>query len=538
MNKRCLGRRARIWVAGFALLAIAGTLAFAAGTMSKDVGTSPHSDAMAWYADTGSARHEVGSAVKPTDTRYGGAGYAANLSKVFRNASERVLQSVVMITNTPTVAVTTPKNGPSPGLPDEFQNGPFGDLVRAPEVRRFFKNMPSLPGPGVPWHGVTGVGSGVIVDPSGVILTNAHVVRGDGEITVRLQDGREFDATHVKTDPKTDLAILKIEGADGLVAARLGDSDQMEVGDWVLALGQPFGLEGTVTAGIISAKGRGIGIADRENFLQTDAAINPGNSGGPLVNLYGEVVGINTAISSRTGAYQGVGFAIPINLAKWVGQQLTENGTVRRAFLGVVIQPVTQALADQFGVKVREGVLVAEVRSDTPAAKAGLKPGDVIVRFSGQAVANPRELQNLVERAEIGSPQTVIVVRDGKRITLNVTVREQPEDFDLAAEGAHHGGSSTFDKLGLDVATLTPEVAEQLGVEGVKGVVIADVKPGSLADMAGLSTSMVITQVDRKPVDSVAAFRKIIADRPLKEGLLLLIRTAEGSRFVVLKASE
>ncbi len=206
---------------------------------------------------------------------------------------------------------------------------------------------------------------------------------------VRLHDGREFKAVDVKTDPKTDLAVLRIEGAGPLPAARLGDSNKVEVGDWVLALGQPFGLEGTVTAGIVSAKGRGLGIADREDFIQTDAAINPGNSGGPLVNLDGEVVGINTAISTSNGGYQGVGFAIPIDLAKWVGGQLANGGKVHRSYLGVIIQPVTQPLAEQFKVKVHQGVLVTEVRPDTPAAKAGLKPGDIILKFAGQAGLHP-----------------------------------------------------------------------------------------------------------------------------------------------------
>ena len=239
--------------------------------------------------------------------------------------------------------------------------------------------MPDIP------HGVSGSGSGVIVDPSGIILTNNHVVAGGGEVTVRLGDGREFKAVGIKTDPKSDLAIVRIEAGSPLPAARLGRSSEVEVGDWVLALGQPFGLEGTVTAGIVSAKGRGLGITDREDFIQTDAAINPGNSGGPLVNLDGEVIGINTAISTNSGGYQGVGFAIPIDLAKWVGGQLEQSGTVHRAYLGVVIQPVTQEIAEQLKVKVHNGVLVREVRDNTPAAKAGVQPGDVILRFAGQA---------------------------------------------------------------------------------------------------------------------------------------------------------
>jgi len=307
----------------------------------------------------------------------------------------------------------------------------------------------------------------------------------------------------------------------------------------VLALGQPFGLEGTVTAGIVSAKGRGIGIAAREDFIQTDASINPGNSGGPLVDLEGRVVGINTAISSQNGANQGVGFAIPINLAKWVGGQLAQNGQVHRAYLGVVIQPVTQSLAEQFKVKVHEGVLVTDVQPNTPAAKAGLKSGDIILEFAGKAVSSPRELQGLVERAEAGKPQPLLILRDGKRTTLDVVCGEQPEDFGTArsgARGSNQGESSQFAKLGIDVAELTPQVAEQLGIKTERGVVVTEVRSGSPADLAGVRTGMVIVEANRKPVATVDDFRKAVGDKPLEKGLLLLLRSGEGSRFVVIRS--
>ena len=392
--------------------------------------------------------------------------------------------------------------------------------------------MPDMPG-----QGMMGAGSGVIVDPSGVILTNNHVVAGGGKIMVRLQDGREFKAVDIKTDPKTDLAVLRIEGAGTLPAARLGDSSKVEIGDWVLALGQPFGLEGTVTAGIVSAKDRGIGITDREDFIQTDAAINPGNSGGPLVDLDGEVIGINTAISSNNGGYQGVGFAIPANLAKWVGGQLETAGKVHRAYLGVGIQMVTQPLAEQFKVKVHEGVIVTEVRSNTPAAKAGLKPGDVILDFAGKAVSNPRQLQGLVEMSKVGSSEPLTILRDGKQMTLNVNCAEQPADFGVARTGSQGSGnpeSSHFEKLGIQVADLTASVAEHLGIKAEHGVVITDVRSGSPADLAGLTSGMVITEANRQPVKTVDDFRKALGAKPLKKGVLLLIRSAEGSRFVVI----
>jgi serine protease Do len=362
-------------------------------------------------------------------------------------------------------------------------------------------------------------------------------------VKVRLHDGREFEATEVKTDPATDLAVVRIAGAGKVQAARLGNSDEMQIGDWVLALGQPFGLEDTVTAGIISAKGRGLGITERGNFLQTDAAINPGNSGGPLVNLDGEVVGINTAISSQSGGYQGVGFAIPINLARWVSDQLVKNGSVHRAYLGVAIQPVTHELAPQLGMQAREGVVVTQVYPNSPAAQAGLKTGDVVVSYSGQKVATPRELQMLVERTPIGGKQPLEIVRDGKHITLQDTGREQPSDFGTVAkrspENVDEEQSGTqFDDLGLEVSNLTMEVARQLGVKETEGVVITSVEKGSPADEAGLTDSLVILQVNRKPVKTVAEFQAAMAEKPMDQGVLLLVRSSEGSRFVVLKAAK
>ena len=549
MNTRFCGLRARSWLAVTALLAIAGTVAFAAGSMSKGLNPSHSSASTPWYADT-TAPKTFDRAAKFVDAKVATqtspeTGYAKDLSKAFRQAAEKVLPSVVMITNSPRTQQQARSRAPAPDegwreIPfgEGFRGSPFGDMFRNPELRRYFKEMPSFPDPGMPPHGAQGIGSGVIVDPTGVILTNNHVVEGGGKITVRLHDGREFEAVEVKQDRKTDVAVLRIEGADGLQAAKLGSSDTTEIGDWVLALGQPFGLEGTVTAGIVSAKHRGIGITARENFIQTDAAINPGNSGGPLVNLDGEVVGINTAISSRSGGNQGVGFAIPVNLAKWVGGQLVENGSVHRAYLGVMIQPVTHQLAEQFGVKVHEGVLVTDVQPDTPAAKAGMKSGDVIVEFAGTRVATPQELQGLVERAEIGSKQPMVVLRDGKRVTLNVTVREQPEEYGLADEapqGSQKAEPSRFEKLGIQLENLTAEVVEQLGVKADHGVVITEVRPGSPADQAGLATGMVIAQVNRQDVKSVEDFRKALEQQPLDKGVLLLARTPEGARFVVLR---
>ncbi|HUT89415.1 MAG TPA: Do family serine endopeptidase [Thermoguttaceae bacterium] len=542
MNRSIFGVRLRTWLAGLGVLALVAGLAFSAGAVRHQATASQHNQ-VPWYADntapSGVDHAAIPAALPAGEKADPAADFANGLSRAFRQAAEKVLPSVVMITNTPAVEQAS-ANQPNP--PEKWWNEePFGDMFPGspgPDLRRFFREMPSVPQ--MPRHGVGGMGSGVIVDPAGVILTNSHVVDGNGQITVRLHDGREFEAVEVKQDPKTDVAILRIEGADNLQAARVGNSDSTQVGDWVLALGQPFGLEGTVTAGIVSAKGRGIGITARENFIQTDAAINPGNSGGPLVSLSGEVVGINTAISSRSGGNQGVGFAIPINLAKWVGGQLVENGVVHRAFLGVIIQPVTQPLAEQFGVKVHEGVLVTQVQPETPAAKSGMQEGDVIVEFAGKAVSNPQELQGVVERAPIGQKQPVVVIRDGKRTSLRVTVLEQPEDYGLARSESRRSikpESSSFDSLGLQVESLTADVAAQLGLKADKGVVITDVRSASAADRAGLEAGMVITQANHKDINSVDDFRKAVDGQPLEKGALLLVRTDQGARFVVLKAT-
>ncbi|MGO8690312.1 MAG: Do family serine endopeptidase [Thermoguttaceae bacterium] len=541
MSKRCVWFRTRTWVAAIGLLAILGMVAIAGSAVS--LYANREAAATAWYAAPSPSATSAATSGPAAAMEKSGAAtsLAKSMSKAFHSAATEVLPSVVMITNTPKppkMSAQRPGAGENgEEMPFGFKGAPFGDLFNNPGFHEFFKQMPSMPG--MPRQGGASAGSGVIVDPSGVILTNNHVIAGDGQITVRLQDGREFKAVDIKTDPDTDLAVLRINGAGTLPAARLGDSDKVDVGDWVLALGQPFGLEGTVTAGIVSAKGRGIGIADRENFLQTDAAINPGNSGGPLVNIDGQVVGITTAISTTNGGYQGVGFAIPVNLAKWVGGQLVQNGKVHRAYLGVIIQPVSQPLAEQFHVKVRQGVLVTEVRPDTPAAKAGLRPGDIILQFAGEAVASPRDLQGLVEKTKIGQTEPLLVLRDGKQLTLQATCRELPTEGAVAtagSPGSEDAETARFDKLGIAVENLTPQVAEQLGIKADHGVAITEVHRGSLADMAGLAAGMVITQADRQPVKSVADLRKALAGKPLEKGLLLLVQSPEGSRFVVLRA--
>src|SRR5262249_7872257 len=277
-----------------------------------------------------------------------------------------------------------------------------------------------------------GMGTGVIIDKSGIILTNNHVVEGADTVKVRLSDGSESTATDIKTDPHSDLAVLRIKANTDLPAAHLGNSEDLEIGDWVIAIGNPFNQLKTVTAGIISGKSRHLnGDSGRTDYLQTDAAINPGNSGGPLLNLTGEVVGINTAIATNSGGYQGVGFAIPINKAKWVTEQLTKNGSVHRGYLGVKIGEVSGELASQFGATVGQGALVAEVMPNTPAAEGKMADGDVILKFAGQPISGPGDLQEAVELTTVNTSQPVEVLRDGKKITLNVTVKAMPDKYGM-----------------------------------------------------------------------------------------------------------
>jgi serine protease Do len=465
---------------------------------------------------------------------------ANTLSDAFRNSADKVLPAVVSIRNEVQPKLAKADRGGESrtqrGVRPQLPKG-FGELD--PFLKRFFDELPEGGGTfEVPQGPRLSSGSGVIIDPSGIILTNNHVVAGGGKVTVRLHDGREFTASDVKTDPNTDLAIVRIK-ASGLPAATLGNSDHMRIGDWVLAIGQPFGLENTVTKGIVSATGRAVGITRYDEFIQTDAAINPGNSGGPLVNLQGEVIGINTAINSSSGGFQGVGFAIPSSLAKWVSTQLIKEGKVHRAYLGVGIQKIDQSIATQLDVPT-QGALVTEVQSDSPAAKAGFQSQDVIVEFGGSKISSPSQLQGVVSRSPINSNQHVVVLRNGKRFELTVNLHEMPSNYGEKAARQHESSeegteSKHYDKLGLQVGPLSNDVASQLGISGTSGVVITAVEDGSPADKAGLAPSQVITQVGRKAVKSVAEFEAEVKNASPEKGVLLLVRSAEGSRFVVLK---
>jgi len=413
------------------------------------------------------------------------------------------------------------------------------------EFRRFFKEMPGLGEGDNGAQPQLGFGSGFLVDPKGVILTNHHVVDGADQVEVQLKDGRKFLSKDIKVDAKTDLAIVRIEVKEPLPALELGDSSAMEIGDRVLAVGAPFGLTGSVTAGIISAKGRSLNVNLYEDFLQTDAAINPGNSGGPLVNLEGKVIGINSAIKSRTGGFQGVGLAISSNMARDVMEQLQRNGVVRRGYLGVQIKDIENAdLAAKLGLKDTQGVVVTQVFENSPAGKAGLQDGDVIVSLNNKQVKNGRDLQTVVAGLPLGKPVDVAILRDGTEKDLKVTIEEQPQRFGAPRvpaprQSKEEQAGVTIDKVGVEAADLTPELANSLGLkEHAQGVVIMNVERDGLAAQAGLRRGMLVTKVDRKPVTSAAKFKELVEAGSLQEGLLLQVQSPQGgTSFLVLKAA-
>jgi len=370
----------------------------------------------------------------------------------------------------------------------------------------------------VPPRAQRGLGSGFVVNPDGYVVTNNHVVDGATEISVKLADGREFPGRVVGRDPRTDIALLKVE-ARGLPTIHLGDSAALKVGEPVMAIGNPFGLEQTVTTGIVSATGRVIGEGPYDDFIQTDASINPGNSGGPLINGRGQVVGINTAIVSRSGGSVGIGFAIPVNLAKPVVSQLAAAGHVTRGWLGVGIQPLTADLAKSFKVTGTDGALVTSVSEGSPAAKAGLKQGDVIVEYDGRPVARAGDLPRAVAETPVGRAVSLKVVRDGAPVTLTATVGRLEEPREAKAEPAPGEPA-----LGLSGRTLTPEVAQQLGVREQRGVLVTAVHDGSRAEAAGVKEGDVISQIDHRPVASVEDLRQALRRHPAGAPVLMLVQ--------------
>ncbi|HSE92892.1 MAG TPA: Do family serine endopeptidase [Methylomirabilota bacterium] len=407
---------------------------------------------------------------------------------------------------------TVSRGGPPGRTPfEEF----FGDEF----FRRFFGDTPER----IPQRSL---GSGVIVDPAGVALTNAHVVERATEIEVITLDGSKHKAKVVGMDKKTDVAVLRLDdGKKQFPHARLGDSDQVQVGDWVIAVGSPFGLQSTVTAGIISAKARDLRQGLFDDFLQTDAAINPGNSGGPLVNMQGEVVGINTAI---VAGGSGIGFAIPANMAKRIYTELLAKGKVTRGWLGVSIQPLTPELAKSFGAKTDKGVLVSDVVPDSPAAKAGVQPGDILLEFEGRKMEGPGDLQRAVGLKNPGTPVKVKVWREQAERTLELKIGEAPDERE--ARAGSRGGSRS--SLGLDVRPVTPELARQLNLRSTEGVVVTRVDEGGAAAEAGVQRGDVIREINRQKVRAMGDFEKLTKD--VKEGdrLTLLLQRGPMSLYV------
>ena len=398
---------------------------------------------------------------------------------------------------------------------------PFEEFFGEEFFRRFFGDVPER----IPQRSL---GSGVIIDPSGIALTNAHVVEKATEIEVITLDGGKHKAKAIGVDKKTDLAVLKLDDGRGKFAfARLGDSDRMQVGDWVIAVGSPFGLQATVTAGIISAKARQIGQGPFDDFLQTDAAINPGNSGGPLVNMQGEVVGINTAI---VAGGSGIGFAIPSNMARKIYTELSTRGRVSRGWLGVSIQPLTSDLANSFGAKDTKGVLVSDVVPDSPAGKAGLKAGDILLEFEGKRTEVPSDLQRAVGLATPGQDSKVKVWRDGSERTLAVRIGEAPDEREAQQRGGPRGSTPTV--MGMDVRPITPDVARQLNLRTSEGVIVARVDEGSPAAEAGIQRGDVIREINRQKIRSTGDYEKITREAKDGDRLTVLLQRGPMSLYV------
>jgi len=438
-------------------------------------------------------------------------------SLAFSDIVRAISPTVVNISTTKTV-----KGKISPF--SHFFEGPFGDFFEPFRIPKSWKEQ--------------SLGSGLLVSSDGYILTNNHVVEKADEIKVTLYDKENYKGKVVGSDPKTDIAVIKIS-AKGLPAIKWGDSDSLQVGEFVLAFGNPFGFSHTVTMGIVSAVGRAnVGIADYEDFIQTDAAINPGNSGGPLVNIQGEFIGLNAAIFSRTGGYQGIGFAVPSNMAKSVMDQLINKGVVTRGWLGIAIQNITPELARGFGLKKSGGVLVTEIFDGSPAEKAGLKRGDVILEINGKKTSNVQILRNMVAQTEVEKTIKLKIIREGNPVSLQAKVAELPKEISEAPPAELEESVGEENKLaGFSITELTPVIAKQLGLSREeKGVVIVTVEPYSVAEEAGLKKGDVIQEMDRKRVENLRDFNNITSRIRKGDTVLLFINRGGKKSYITLKA--
>lgn len=476
---------------------------------------------------TGAERATTWDAVQPrVDATNNSIATVQAFSDAFAQIAESVSPAVVFIQIEKEVRGTPAQFGHG-AIPEEF-------------FRRFFgPGMPEFeqPGEGMPrGRMAVGQGSGFIISSDGYIVTNHHVAGDADRLRATLADGREFIAELVGTDEATEIALIKIEGKNLPVAA-LGDSDRLRVGEWVMAIGSPFGLDMTVTSGIVSASGRGnVGIGGADfygDFIQTDAAINPGNSGGPLLNMYGEVVGVNTAIFSRSGGSNGIGFAIPVNMVKYVVDQLREHGSVTRGFLGVSIQQVTSDLAKWFDLESGQGVIVSHVQPGSPADKAGIKRDDIILEYNGYKVEETGSFRSRVATTPTGTKAPIVVMRDGKRIELSVELGTLPQDELVAKSESNRGASERSGGYGLAVQNLTDDVAARLGYEDEQGVVVSDVQRGSAAARAGVKPGALIKEVNKQKVRNTRDFERAL-ESSREDGALLLIQEERGQRYVTL----
>lgn len=439
----------------------------------------------------------------------------------FAEIAEQATPAVVFIRAEKTTIVGVP--GQPFGFNDPF--GFFGDDF----LRRFFQG-PNRPNNQPRSFKQMGQGSGFLISKDGYILTNHHVVGDADKISVKLHDGREFEAKRIGTDSKSEVAVIKIDSKD-LPFLELGDSAAIRVGEWVVAIGNPFGLTATLTAGIISAKGRsGMGITDYEDFIQTDAAINPGNSGGPLLNIKGEVVGINTAIYSRGGGNVGIGFAIPVNMARSIKEQLVKKGKVTRGYLGIIIQEVTSDLADSFGREDSNGILISDVTEDSPAKKAKIKQGDIILKLNGNPANDVGEFRNKIASNPPGTKLHLTIFRDGEEMEIEAQTGELPDDIAIV-----ESASGLSEKLGLSVQNLTDENAQKYGFDMNAGVLVTEVEPGSLAAQTGIQPGNLIVSVNRKPITTVKEFLKTVNEAEENGTLLLRIQDRNFARYVVLR---
>lgn len=439
----------------------------------------------------------------------------------FTELAKRLTPVTVNISTTKTIKSRFRQFG-SPFGDGQDPHDPFRDFFGDDFYRRFFGDMPKE-------YKQKNLGSGFIIEEDGYILTNNHVIEGADEIKVKTHNKKEYDAEVIGRDPKTDIALIRIKGVkEDLPVAKLGDSDALEVGEWVIAIGNPFGLMETVTTGIVSAKWRKIGAGPYEDFIQTDASINPGNSGGPLFNMDGKVVGVNTMIYSTSGGNMGIGFAIPINIAKNIVRQLKEKGRVIRGWLGVVVQTVTPELAESFGLEEGKGALIADVSKGGPADKAGIEPGDVITKFDGKDVKEMTELPLMVAETMVGKKVKVAVLRDGKKKVITVKIGE------LEEKQAEKIAAKEKEDMGITVREITPELANRYGLSDDEGVIITYVEPGSPADEAGLRKGDIIKEINRKSVKTLDEYLGAIKDKKA-ENILVLVKRGGTSLWVVLK---